>query len=172
MKNRKIMLIMSLGILLLTGCAGPLSDVTYSGVTDEDPRVEFETFAKGYTYVEEGNFISQAGGYDEEVIINTEEDLLKLEETLKIDLDEDAIDFEEYMLYVQTDGTMGHAKKVPSYDIWEIAYNDNILVVSIDYTNKETVEAKEGEWLCFYNISLIKKEDFPYEKRSYLCIPN
>lgn len=76
-----------------------------------------------------------------------------------IDLDEDAVDFEEYMLYVQTDGTMGHAKPVPSYNIQEIAYNDNILVVVIDYTDKETVEAQEGEWLCFYNISLIKKED-------------
>lgn len=74
MKNRMLILTAALGIVLLTGCAYPGSDVTFSGVSDEDPRVEFETFAKGYTYLEEGNFMSQAGGYDEKVIINTEED--------------------------------------------------------------------------------------------------
>lgn len=71
MKRRKLIWAAAIGLVLLTGCAGPISGVTFSGVSDEDPRVEFETFAKGYTYLEAGNFMAQAAGYDENVIVNT-----------------------------------------------------------------------------------------------------
>ncbi len=151
-------------MLLLTGC---VFNVTKSGVSKDDPRIEFETFAKGFADIDRHNFIAQKSGYDEGVIINNEADLKKLEENLHIEFDEE-VDFDEYMLFANYDVNMGFEAKVNSYDITEIAYNDTVLVVKITCENSETVEAKNGEWVCFYNISKIKKSDFPYESRDFL----
>lgn len=155
-------------IFLLSSCAFSAVPI---GVNDDDPRIKFETFAKGFSYVDKKNFISQKSGYDDEVIINNQEDLESLESKLDIEFSED-IDFEEYMLYANFDGNIGNKSKITSYNIKEIAYNENIIVVIINYDNSETIEAEDGEWLCFYNISKIKKEDFPYEPRDFLCIPD
>ncbi|MBQ8825423.1 MAG: hypothetical protein IJZ64_09430 [Ruminococcus sp.] len=141
------------------------------GITEDDPRISFETFAKGFTYLERKNFIAQSSGYDDEVIIDNYDDLEMLEQKLDTDFDESEIDFDEYMLYINFEGNFGDKRKIVSYDIDEIGYNDNVLVVIIDYDNSETIETEEGEWLCFYNISKIKKSDFPYESRDFLRIP-
>lgn len=156
-------------MVFVCGCGRSVSMV---GITEDDPRISFETFAKGFTYVERKNFIAQSSGYDDEVIINDITGLEKLEKELNVDFDETDIDFDEYMLYINFEGNWGdEGRKIVSYDIDEIGYNDNILVVIIDYNNSETIETKKGEWLCFYNISKIKKSDFPYESRDFLSIP-
>lgn len=166
----KLMIMSVLCVGLLSGCVLPFS-VKKSGVTADDPRIEFETFDKGFAYIEKQNFIFQKSGYDDEVIINNQEDLEELENELGVYFSED-VDFDEYMLYVTFSGNFGSMTKLASYDIKEIAYNDDVIVVIINFDNSETIEVEEGEWLCFYNISKIKKSDFPYEKRDYLCIPD
>lgn len=164
----KILYLAILCVFLFSGCAFTVEKI---GVTADDPRIEFETFEKGFAYIERNNYIAQKSGYDDEVIINTQEDLEELESKLGVYLSKD-IDFDEYMLYVTFSGNFGKMSKLSSYEIKEIAYNDNILTVIIDYDNSETVEAENEEWICFYNISKIKKSDFPYESRDYLCIPD
>lgn len=164
----KILFLVTLCVCLLSGCLSPVEKI---GVTADDPRIEFETFSKGFTFIEENNFIAQKSGYDNEVIINNQEELEELENNLETFLPID-IDFDEYMLYATFSGNFGSMSKLSSYDIKEIAYNDDIMVVIINYDNSETFNIKNGEWLCFYNISKIKKSDFPYESRDYLCIPD
>lgn len=153
-------------IFLMSGCG---YNTELIGISKEDPRLEFETFAKGFTEVERKNFISRKSGYDEGVIIDSQEDFRQLEENLGIDFDQE-VDFDEYMLFANYEGNIGFEFKVKSFDITEIAYNDTLLQVKISYENSETVEAKQGEWICFYNISKIKKSDFPYEPRDFQSI--
>lgn len=158
----------AISMFFVSGCGRGVSMI---GITEDDPRISFETFAKGFTYLERKNFIAQSSGYDDEVIIDNYDDLEMLEQKLDTDFDESEIDFDEYMLYINFEGNFGDKRKIVSYDIDEIGYNDNVLVVIIDYDNSETIETEEGEWLCFYNISKIKKSDFPYESRDFLRIP-
>lgn len=166
----KLMIMSVLCVGLLSGCALPFA-VEKIGVTADDPRIEFETFDKGFTHLENNNWIANKSGYDDEVIINNQEDLEELGNELGVYFSDD-VDFDEYMLYATFTGNFGSMNKLASYDIKEIAYNDDIIVVIINFDNSETVEIEEGEWICFYNISKIKKSDFPYEKRDYLCIPD
>ncbi|MCM1228329.1 MAG: hypothetical protein NC320_13080 [Clostridium sp.] len=145
--------------------------MSHTGVSDDDPRIDFETFCEGFAYIEKNNFIAHKSGYDEEVIINDKEDLASLGDELGVDFsDSEDIDFDEYMLYVIFTGNFGKMSKLKSYDVKEVAYNDDIIVVKISYDNAEEFESEEGEWVCYYNILKIKKEDFPYESRDYLCI--
>lgn len=164
----KIFFLLILCLNLLSGCAFSVEKI---GVTDDDPRVNFETFDKGFTYLEYNNYTPQKSGYDDEVIIDTLEELEELESELGVCFSKD-IDFNEYMLYATFSGNFGYSPKIASYDIKEIAYNDNVLTVIIDYDNSETIEVGKGEWACFYNISKIKKSDFPYESRDYICVPD
>lgn len=164
----KFLCLIIISVSLLSGCLYPVEKI---GVSDDDPRIEFETFEKGFTKLESNNYIALKSGYDDEVIINDRKDLEELENELGVDFSKD-IDFDEYMLYVTFSGNFGKMSKLSSYDINEIAYNDDIIVVIISYDNSETIEAENGEWLCFYNISKIKKSDFPYESRDYLCVPD
>lgn len=160
----KSLLLFILSFSLLSGCAFNVEKI---GVSADDPRIEFETYDKGFVYVEEQNFIAQKSGYDDEVIINNNEDLENLENELGVSFSED-VDFDEYMLFVNFSGNFGKMPKLSSFDIKEIAYNDNLLEVIISYENSETVEIEDGKWLCFYNISKIKKSDFPYKSRDFL----
>lgn len=162
----KFLCLIIISISLFYGCIYPVEKI---GVDDDDPRIEFETFEKGFTNLKSNNYIALKSGYDDEVIINTQDDLEELESELGVYFSKD-IDFDEYMLYVTFSGNFGKMSKLSSYDINEIAYNDDIIVVKISYDNSETIEAENGEWLCFYNISKIKKSDFPCESRDYLCI--
>ena len=163
----KFLCLIIISISLLSGCS--IFSVEKIGVTADDPRIEFETYDKGFAYIERNNYIAQKSGYDDEVIINTQEDLEELESELGVYFSED-VDFDEYMLFVTFTGNFGKMSKLSSFDINEIAYNDDILVVMIKYDNSETIEVENEEWICYYNISKIKKSDFPYEKRDYLCI--
>lgn len=162
----KSLFLLILSFSLLSGCAFSVEKI---GVSKDDPRIEFETFDKGFVYLEEQNFIAQKSGYDDEVIINNNEDLENLENELGVSFSED-VDFDEYMLFVNFSGNFGKMSKLSSLDIKEIAYNDDILEVIISYENSETIEVQDGKWLCFYNISKIKKSDFPYESRDFLCV--
>lgn len=162
----RILFLLILCINLFSGCAFSMEK---SGVSADDPRIDFETFDKGFTYLENNNWLPQKSGYDDEVIIDSLEELKELESELGVCFSED-VNFDEYMLYVTFSGSFGYLPKLSSYDIKEIAYNDNNLVVIISYDNCETIEAKNEEWICFYNISKIKKSDFPYESRNYMCV--
>ena len=60
------------------------------------------------------------------------------------------------------------SEKIKPYDILEISCNEEILDVVIKNSDSGTIEPQRHKWPCFYNISKIRKSDFPYEPRDFL----
>lgn len=159
---RKIILVFML--IVLTSC-GMVESV---GVTDTDPRIEFVTVYKGYFYLEMDDFSCDYNGIEPEKLIDSSEKLNELEKKFGDIITMD-VDFNEYLLYANYESD--YKSKVKTFDIAELAYNENTFVVLIDYQNGEVLDQLENKKTCFLNISKIRKKDFPSGRRDWLRIP-
>lgn len=157
-----------LGLFLFAGCS--LLPVEHLGTDSGDKRLEFETVYKGYVYYDEGNFFGAYIGYKypENTFINSQEQLETFFQNSGISFESSDIDFEEYMLFVTRHDTVSDSEKIKPYDILEISCNEEILDVVIKNSDSGTIEPRRHKWPCFYNISKIRKSDFPYEPRDFL----
>lgn len=157
-----------IGLLLFGGTGCNPSPIEKLNTDSSDPKLEFETVHKEIVYVDKNDwFVLNIGyKYPENTFINSPEQLEKFFQNSKIFFDSSDIDFNEYMLYVDSAWDIETLK---TYDIFEISYNSKVFDALIDYTNSKTYENHdENKKLCYYIILKIKKSEFPYEPRDYL----
>ena len=125
---KKIILVFML--IILTSC-GMIESV---GVTNTDHRIEFVSVYKGYFYLEMDDFSCDYNGIEPEKLIDSSEKLNELEKKFGDIITMD-VDFDEYLLYINYESD--YKSKVKTFDIAELAYNENTFVVLIDYQNED-----------------------------------
>ncbi len=152
----------------ITGCSAPIERIS---TAKDDSYVEFETLYKVVKLYDNDNYFGYTCyGYKhpENTIIDTEEQLQIFFDNSGLYFDSSDIDFNEYMIFVDSRACRGNTGL---YNIIKISNNDNtldILFESDDSDENDSIYPPEGMYAVSFNISKIKKCDFPYEPRDYL----
>ncbi len=179
---KKIVLILCLITIGLTGCSGKDFDKFFKSDNSDDDIVgysnkgaidksdmtelEFERIHYGAAVIQdEDKFLfSKITGYDFPNVITSEEDWSLLQEKLNIDMED--IDFDEYVVF----GSF-------YYDLWEktfcipvlikeMAYSEQTLYYGWRTADDRCFEAEdEKDKLCGFDLVKIKRSDFPLESR-------
>lgn len=179
---RKVVLILCLITLSLTGCSRKDFDKFFKSDNSDDDIVgysnkgaidksdmtelEFERIHYGAAVIQdEDKFLfSKITGYDFPNVITSEEDWSLLQEKLNIDMED--IDFDEYVVF----GSF-------YYDLWEktfcipvlikeMAYSEQTLYYGWRTADDRRFEAEdEKNKLCGFDLVKIKRSDFPLESR-------
>lgn len=161
---KKVLLSMIL-LLLVSGCVF----IEKKGVSDEDTRIPFTTYYNSYTYVDD-IFSCGKTGINSETLIQTEDEYNVLKEKYFKDVILEEVDFNEYLLYVNFIDAVNDFVK--GFKVVELAYNEDNFVVFIDQEDGEIIYNKDNKIACYFDISKIKKEDFPNDyHKDWIRIP-
>ena len=103
-------------------------------------------------------------------IITNDDEFAKLQEQIT-DQEIKPVDFDKYVLYVDTVRTAPTTKiadrKLRFSEVGSFSANDDEVIVNRKPTNKIIKPIDNRSHIGYYQILKIKKEDFPFEQRSY-----
>lgn len=172
MKKKKyfIPLLFIIALFTLTACGGSLHHHSVSD--EENTQVNFEVYAKGYVIADTKKWKPMLSGYDEGCIITNEDEFEELEDRIGVALEEE-VDFSEDMLFVQYERSFKGGDRVTTWDVVNIAYNDELLLV--EFTTEDAVSVypeEEEDFVGVYYIMKISKDEFPFEERDYFAYNN
>ncbi len=137
--------------------------------------IDYEIHATGYqkleqTYRESDLWYPNSDIYNGAHIITNEAELAKLQKQIK-NQEIAPVDFDKYVLYVDTLRTAPSSKNTNRQlrvdEIASFSANDKEVIVNRKPTNKIIKPADRKSHVGYYQILKIKKNKFPFEKRTF-----
>ncbi|MGN0379526.1 MAG: hypothetical protein ACI4EU_08055 [Butyrivibrio sp.] len=183
---KKIILILCLTMICLTGCSGKGVDDFFKSWREEEQSgsgivgytnngavnkkdmtvLEFERIHYGAATIQyEDRFLfAEFRGYEFPRLITSEEEWQLLQEKLNIDMED--IDFDEYVVFGDYRYDLwGEMPCIPNV-IKEMAYSDQTLYYGWRTAENRCFEAvNQEDRLCGFDLVKIKRSDFPMEPR-------